>query len=74
MNKIQYTAIIEKSEDGWYVGQIREIPEAISQGKSIEELEQNLLDALEMVIDYHREQTNILYKGRKIIKRKLNLA
>ena len=37
-------------------------------------LEQNLLDALEMVIDYHREQTNILYKGRKIIKRKLNLA
>lgn len=74
MNKIQYTAIIEKSEDGWYVGQIQEIPEAISQGKSIEELEQNLLDALEMVIDYHREQTNILYKGRKIIKRKLNLA
>ena len=74
MKKINYTAIIEQSEDGWYVGQVQEIPEAISQGRTIEELTQNLLDALEMVIDYHREQTNNLYKGRKIIKQKLNLA
>ena len=74
MKKINYTAIIEQSEDGWYVGQVQEIPEAISQGRTIEELTQNLLDALEMVIDYHREQTNNLYKGRKIIRQKLNLA
>lgn len=74
MKKLNYTAIIEKSEDGWYVGQIQEIPEAIAQGKTIEELKQNLLDALELVIDFHREQTNNLYQGRKIIKRKLNLA
>jgi predicted RNase H-like HicB family nuclease len=72
--KINYTAIIEKSNDGWYVGQIQEIPEAISQGKTIEELKENLVDALELVIDYHREQTTNLYQGRKIIKRKLNLA
>jgi len=72
--KINYTAIIEKSNDGWYVGQIQEIPEAIAQGKTIEELKENLLDALDLVIDYHREQTTNLYQGRKIIKRKLNLA
>jgi predicted RNase H-like HicB family nuclease len=74
MKKLNYTAIIEKSEDGWYVGQVQEIPEAIAQGKTIDELTQNLLDALELVIEFHREQTNILYQGRKIIKRKLNLA
>jgi len=74
MKKLNYTAIIEKSDDGWYVGQVQEIPEAIAQGKTIEELKQNLLDALELVIDFHREQTNSLYEGRKIIKRKLNLA
>lgn len=35
---MKFTAIIEKSDDGWYVGQIEEIPAAISQGKTIEEL------------------------------------
>jgi predicted RNase H-like HicB family nuclease len=51
MKKLNYTAIIEKSEDGWYVGQVQEIPEAIAQGKTIDELTQNLLDALELVIE-----------------------
>lgn len=74
MKNFDYTAIIEKSEDGWYVGQVQEVPEAIAQGKTIEELKQNLLQALELVIDFHREQTNSLYKGRNVIKQKLNLA
>ncbi len=72
--KIYYTAIIEKSKDGWYVGQVQEIPEAIAQGKTINELKENLLNALELVMDFHREQTINRYQGRKIIKRKLNLA
>ena len=74
MKKINYTAIIEKSEDGFYVGQIQEIPEAIAQGLTIDELKLNLLDALQLVIDYQREQTLSLYKGRKIIRRKLNIV
>ena len=74
MKKLNYTAIIEKSEDGYYVGQVQEIPEAIAQGKTIDELNQNLLDALQLVIDYHREQTLSQYKGHKIIRRKLNFA
>lgn len=74
MKKLNYTAIIEKSEDGFYVGQIQEIPEAIAQGLTIEELKLNLLDALQLVIDYQREQTLNQYKGRKIIRRKLNIV
>ena len=74
MKKFDYTAIIEKSEDGFYVGQVQEIPEAIAQGKTIDELKQNLLDALQLVIDFHRKQTISNYKGRKIIKQKLNFA
>jgi len=74
MKKMNYTAIIEKSEDGYYVGQVQEMPEAIAQGKTIDELKQNLLDALQLVIDYQREQTINQYKGRKIIRRKLILS
>lgn len=57
MKQMDYTAIIEKSDDGYFVGQLQEIPEVIAQGKSIDELNQNLLDALQLVNDYQREHT-----------------
>jgi len=74
MKQMDYTAIIEKSDDGYYVGQLQEMPEVIAQGKTIDELNQNLLDALQLVIDYQREHTLSLYKGHQIIRHKLNFA
>jgi predicted RNase H-like HicB family nuclease len=74
MKKLNYSAIIEKSDHGWHVTQLQEIPKAIMQVKIFEELKQNLLSALVLVIDFHRDQTNILCQGPKIIKQKLNLA
>jgi len=50
------------------------MPEAIAQGTTIDELKQNLLDALQLIIEYQREKTLSQYKGRKIIQRKLNLV
>lgn len=50
MKTISFTAIIEESIDGWFVGQIEEYPEVISQGKTMEELNENLVDALTLVI------------------------
>jgi predicted RNase H-like HicB family nuclease len=29
---MKFTAIIEQDTDGWYVGQVEELPAAISQG------------------------------------------
>jgi predicted RNase H-like HicB family nuclease len=48
---ITLTAIIEKSEDGWYVGQLEEMPEVLSQGKTVKELISNLKDALNLILD-----------------------
>ena len=48
---MKLTAIIEKSDDGWYVGLIEEFPAALSQGKTIAELKHNLLDALQLLIE-----------------------
>ena len=47
---MKLTAIIEKSQDGWFVGQIEQIPSAISQGRTMEELRSNLIDALKLVL------------------------
>jgi len=72
--KPDFNAIIEESEDGWFVGQLQEMPEVISQGKTLEELHGNLLDALNLVIESHRERTLKLYEGRKFIKKRLSFA
>jgi len=47
---MKFTAIIEKSPDGWYVGQLEEMPVVLSQGKTVEELKDNLLDALQLLL------------------------
>lgn len=48
---MKFTAIIEQGENGWLIGQIKEAPAALAQGKTTEELKANLLDALTLVED-----------------------
>ncbi len=71
---MNFNAIIEKSDDGYYVGQVQEVPEAIAQGKTIDELKANLTEALQLVMEHRREETISQYKGRKTIRRKLNIV
>lgn len=52
---IQFTASIQKGENDWLVGQLQEMPEVISQGRTIEELKENLLDALQLVLEFRKE-------------------
>lgn len=54
---MKFTAIIEHGENGWFVGQIEEVPAAISQGKTIKELKGNLLDALKLILDTNKEMS-----------------
>ena len=49
---MKLTALIEKSDDGWFVGQLEELPEILSQGKTVSELKSNLLDALIVIIRF----------------------
>lgn len=48
---MKFTAIIEKGENGWYVGQVEEIPAALAQGETIEKVKENLLNALKLVLN-----------------------
>ena len=46
------TLILEYWQDeGWYVGQLREVPGVFSQGKTLTELEENIRDAFELVLE-----------------------
>lgn len=48
---MEYVIIIEKNANGWYTGQCEQIPEAISEGATLEELKENMADAIKMVLD-----------------------
>ena len=59
-----FTAIIEKGENGWLVGQLKELPAVIDQGRTIEELKQNLLNGLQFYLETQRNLTEQDYAGR----------
>ncbi len=72
--KATFTALIKETDDGWFYGQVEEVPEAMSQGKSIDELIENLSDALSLILELRREEVREHYKGQKYITRKVTLA
>ncbi len=69
MNKMELTMMVEKGENGYFVGQIIEYPAALSQGKTIEELEKNLKDALKLLLQVQKDQLKLEYAKRKAIKK-----
>jgi predicted RNase H-like HicB family nuclease len=73
ISAMKFTAIIEKSDDGWFVGQIEEIPAAISQGKTIDELKVNLIDALRLLMDSNRDETEKEYAGKQVQREEIVL-
>ena len=46
---------LEYWKDGdWFVGQVREVPGVFSQGKTLEELEENIRDAYRLMLKGRR--------------------
>jgi predicted RNase H-like HicB family nuclease len=37
-------------DDGWFVGKLKEVPGIFSQGKTLEELKENIIDAYRMMV------------------------
>ena len=68
---MKLTATIEKSEDGWYVGQIEEFPAAISQGRTVDEVKKNLMDALYLLWETNRSQVEEDNKGKEILREEI---
>ena len=56
-NNMEYTIIIEQNpETNMYVGQCLQVPAAISQGNTFEELMENMKDAIDLVLSYYRDE------------------
>jgi predicted RNase H-like HicB family nuclease len=57
-----YTAVIQQAGD-WWIGWVEEVPGVNSQGKTREELLDNLRDALEEALEMNRAEARAAATG-----------
>ncbi|MBI2146044.1 type II toxin-antitoxin system HicB family antitoxin [Candidatus Woesearchaeota archaeon] len=57
--KRRFHVIIEQDEDGGYVGRVPELRGCLSQGDSLDELMQNIKEAIELCLEVQAEEKSI---------------
>lgn len=67
------TAVFQKFPGG-YVGFVEELPGANTQGKTLEEARENLVEAVEMVLEANRQLAEENIVASDVIKEEFNLA
>ncbi|HEU4835237.1 MAG TPA: type II toxin-antitoxin system HicB family antitoxin [Pyrinomonadaceae bacterium] len=56
MTELTLTAIFEEVEEGGYIGYVAELPGANTQGETLEEVRENLGEAIELILNANRDQ------------------
>lgn len=68
-----FNAVIEKV-DNWYIGYVEELPGVNTQGKTLEEIRENLREAILLILKTNRELVKKEIKGKKVIREKIEFA
>jgi len=66
-----FEATIEK-RGRWYIGWVDAVPGAFSQGRTIKEVQENLQEAIQLMLETQRELRDSGMAG-KILKRKIQV-
>jgi predicted RNase H-like HicB family nuclease len=61
------TAVFEKVPEG-YIGYVEELPGANAQGKTLEEVKENLKEAIKLVLEANRHLIEEELTGKELIK------
>jgi len=67
-----YTAIFEKVDD-WYIGCVKELPGANTQGRTLEETQENLHESIELILVSKRELAESLM-GKEFVREEIMIA
>jgi predicted RNase H-like HicB family nuclease len=52
---MKYTLVIKQGQDGFLIGQLKELPAVFTQGLTVSELKENIADVLELYLEDMRE-------------------
>lgn len=56
MTELTLTTIFEEAEEGGFIGYVAELPGANTQGETLEETRENLVEAIQLILDANREE------------------
>lgn len=70
MMTANYTIIIVKSES-WYAGYVKELPGTHSQGKTIDEVKENLKEAINMILESN--YSHFVKEHKKVLEKRISL-
>ena len=74
MTEVTLTTIYEEAEEGGYIGYVAELPGANTQGETLEEVRENLVEAIQLILEANREEfERQLPPGSKITREQLVL-
>ena len=65
-----FTAVYEHHES-WWIGYVEELPGANSQGRTIEEVRENLEEAARLIIEVNRELARRDAAGKSVVREAL---
>ena len=63
-----FTVIIEKGEDGYFIGSVPAVHGCHSQGKTIDELMENIKEAIELCLEVEKEVPKEEFIGIQQVK------
>ena len=67
-----FTAVIEKREK-WYIGYVEEVPGVNTQGHTLEEVRENLHEALRLIIETNRELATRSQTAYQVVKEPIQI-
>lgn len=74
MTKLTLTAVFEEVEEGGFIGYVAELPGANTQGETLEEVRENLSEAIELILSSNREQFERTFSTNgKVIRETMTL-
>jgi len=71
---LTFTAVFEPAEEGGYIAFVEELPGANTQGETLEEARENLLDAVALLLETNREVAERELAGRSVIREPLRVT
>jgi len=74
MTEVTLTTVYEEAEEGGYIGYVAELPGANTQGETMEEVRENLAEAIQLIFEANREAfEKQLPPGSKVKREQLTL-
>lgn len=70
---VKFTAVFEQIGD-WWVGFVEELPGTNTQGKTLDEVRENLKEAVQLIIEVNRALSRKETDGQQIIREELLIA